>query len=530
MAGTPPLQLERVIGGQHVSLKDIYAEAGVELDIHPDQMDLPRKDAVALADLHAMMLAFRSLPAPADAMRVHLLVVSKDQDDPDTLGIMFDFGEEDSDGLPREGFAVFADSHQDLGTDPADEMLLTTAHELAHCFNLHHPDWEGQGFRAGSTIEGYSLADTVLWHLSQSSRKHLGGDPGQEVWPGIGSLAFGLVTSTHEGRHQTSPLESFDVVDPGDVASLRRGPHAHKASAARERRSLRAFSAPGGRPLELHFESPKRSFLVGEPVVLTVGLHNNGTQPAKVVPLLAPEYRFLTVEVKAPGGDRFEPFETGVLADGRGARARELAPGEALHEEVKLFFGADGWTFREPGTWAVRADFPAGGASAGFDEENGRIQSEPFEIQIVAPVTASEKRAKELIWGHQQGIYLVLGGGDHLKKASERLNALARETPDVAQAAAVRLALGKAALHPTVDPTTKVQSPPRLEEAKRWLQSTLEAPLPALSVAQAQASLVKELEKAGQTQDARQVRRDARRKLAGKESAKRALEKIDKEP
>ena len=97
-------------------------------------------------------------------------------------------------------------------------------------------------------------------------------------------------------------------------------------------------------------------------------------------------------------------------------------------------------------------------------------------------------------------------------------------------AAAVKLALGKAALNPTVDPATKVQSPRRLQEAKQLLQSTLDAPLPALSVAQAQASLVKELEKAGQTQDAREVRRNARRKLAGKESARKALDKIDKKP
>lgn len=528
MAGIPRLQLERQVNGQRVSLQEIYAEAGVDLEIRHDQMDLPRKDAVSLADLHAMMLAFRSPSAQTDAMRIHLLVVTRDQDDPNTLGIMFDFGEEDSDGLPREGFAVFADGHQGLGTDPANEMLLTTAHEMAHCFNLHHPDWEGQAFKTGSTIEGYSLTDSVVWRLSTGSKSHLGGDPGQEVWPGRGSLAFGLVTSSHRQRHQSRPLESFDIIDAGDVQAARRGAHLHRGSAARELRQRSSFHAPESQPLRLRLEAPKRSYQVGEPVILTVGLHNDGTQPKKVLPLLGPEYRFLAIEVRKPGDDHFEPFQPGVLADARGAQAYVLAPGESLHEEAKIFFGSEGWTFREPGTWVIRADFPAGGdADAGFEEANGRIQSAPLEIEVVQPRTAMERRAKERVWGHQQGIYLLLGGGDHLKKARAQLSALVDETPTAAQVSAVKLALGTAALNPTVDPVTKVQSPPRLEEAKRLLQSTLDAPLPPLSVAHAQATLADKLEKAGQTQDANQVRRNAMRKLAGREAAAKALEKLE---
>jgi hypothetical protein len=53
--------------------------------------------------------------------------------------------------------------------------------------------------------------------------------------------------------------------------------------------------------------------------------------------------------------------------------------------------------------------------------------------------------------------------------------------------------------------------------------------LPPLSVARAQTALVQKLEKAGRTQDANQVRRDATRKLAGKESARKALEKLQRE-
>jgi hypothetical protein len=40
---------------------------------------------------------------------------------------------------------------------------------------------------------------------------------------------------------------------------------------------------------------------------------------------------------------------------------------------------------------------------------------------------------------------------------------------------------------------------------------------------------VKELEKAGKAQDATQVRQNAARRLAGKESARKELEKIERE-
>jgi hypothetical protein len=531
MAGTPRLQLERDLpDGRHVSLAQMYAEAGLDLEIHRDQDDLPRAEALGLADLHGMMVAFRSVPPTPGAMRIHLLVVTSDEEDPDTLGMMFDFGEEDSDGQPREGFAVFADTHAGLGTDPATEMLLTTAHELAHCFNVHHPDWEGQSFRHGSTIEGYSLADSVVWRLSQASKGHLAGDPAPEVWPGRGSLAFGLVTRAHLGRHQRTPLESFDVVDAADVPTARRGSHQHRASAARTRRDRSRLRAPDAGPLRLRLEAPKRSFVLGEAVVLTVGLHNEGTAPQQVVPLLAPEYRFLALELRRPGAERFEPFQSGVLADARSARARALAPGESLHEEANVFFGSDGWTFDTPGTWTIRADFPAGSdTDAGFDESNGRTQSEPLEIEIVAPRSAPERRAKQLIWGQQQGTYLVLGGGEHLKTAGVQLRRLAAETPTAAQAPAVRLALGRAALRSTRDPVTQVESAPRLEEARRLLDATLDEALPPLSVAQAQAALARQLQKAGRTQDARQVKRNATRKLAGKEGARKALEKMERE-
>ncbi|MGB5659930.1 MAG: hypothetical protein WBO54_10655, partial [Thermoanaerobaculia bacterium] len=169
MAGTPALVAEQVIRNNPVSLAGIYAEAGLDLRITQDSTDLPRQETIRLADLHGLMTAFSSLEAEAGERKIYGIVVTEDQDEPGTLGIMFDFGQHDENDIPREAFAIFASAHQGLdgGVDP--EMLLTAAHELAHCFNLHHPDWEGTSFQSRATIESYSLADTVRWNLSSQS-------------------------------------------------------------------------------------------------------------------------------------------------------------------------------------------------------------------------------------------------------------------------------------------------------------------------------------------------------------------------
>jgi hypothetical protein len=90
----------------------------------------------------------------------------------------------------------------------------------------------------------------------------------------------------------------------------------------------------------------------------------------------------------------------------------------------------------------------------------------------------------------------------------------------------VRLALGTGALDPTVDRLMRVQPPPRLEEAKRLLGTTLGEALPSLSIAKAQTALVQKLEKAGRTQDANEVRSNTTRMLRGREEAEKILEKL----
>lgn len=505
MEGTPRIETTMTVGGTAVSLKQIYKNAGIDLDVILDQENLPRVGQLRLADLHNLMTSFDTLPLVAGVGKIHALVVTADAEDPDTLGIMFDFDSADLNLMPREGFAVFAKPHETLA-NPAAELLLTTAHEMAHCFNLHHPDWEGTGFKTGSTVEGYSMSNTVKWALSERSKRHIREHQLTEVWPGRGGLPFGSVAARHLGDHESAPAESFSVVDAGSSArGITRSGDARRSGLGRDAARMLSVEAD---PLKLRLEAPKTSFVIGEPVTLTVGLHNEGSADRYVLPLLDPRYQFLNVEIRKKGTEEFVPFRSAVLADARGVPAARLKPGDSLHDEIKIFFGAKGWTFKEPGTFEIRADYPVAGLEPGAaGEREGHIQSGVLELEIIqAPTASTSRRATDLILGdgrYEQGLFLFLDGADHLKGAKARLQGLLEAAPNSVQAPAVRLALAQAVLNPSPRPGSRVAAEVDVAQAQEYLRELPTEGLPPLSVARA----AKQLEKRGETTGARVLER-----------------------
>ena len=521
MQGTPPLQDTQTLGGAQVSLAGIYAPGGLDLEVRHDQNDLPTAPSVRLADLHALLTAFRSLPAPPDGRHVHVLVVTAEAERPDTLGIMFDFGDSNPNDIPREGCAIFASAHEDLPGGGAPELLLTTAHEVAHVFNLHHTDWEGDSFRNDSTIEGYSMADTVRWALSTQSKAHLRGHPERLVHPGAGSLPFASITPEHAAGHQLIPGESYVVVDPSALGTARRAPGGVREMAVRSAREHRVV-ARDAHPLRLTLEAPKTDYIVGEPVTLTVGIHNTGPDAREVLELLDPSFGFLNIEIRRPGSRVFEPFRPAVRAYGRGGAPLSLASDDTVHGEVKLFFGAEGWTFEKPGTYVVRADYPA---DALISEK--RLQSEEVTLQVVEPSSDTARRASHLMLGTEQGLFLLFNGGDHLVKGRESLEKVSEEAGATPFAPAARLALGRSALEPTVGAQgVTSRQPARLDEAQRYLEKTLDTDLPALSRLWAQEALAEALVSNDQVSEAEAVRRRTIEALEGEKTTSSEIKKL----
>jgi hypothetical protein len=520
MEGTPPLQDTQTLGGTEVSLAGLYEPGGVHIEVRHDESNLPAAPAVREADLHALLTAFRSVPAPPDGRHVHILVVTADADFPDTLGLMFDFGNNNPNDIPREGCAIFASTIADLPGATAPEMLLTAAHELAHVFNLHHDDWEGDSFRRGSTIEGYSSAETVRWALSAQSRAHLRGHPDRLVHPGPGSLPFLTITPAHEDGHQGIPGGNYVVADPRNLDAARRAPGGVRAMAVRSSRE-RAV-ARDAHPLRLELDPPKTRYLVGEPVTLTVGLENTGSAPQEILDLLDPTFGFLNVEIQRPGSAVFEPFRPAVRAYTRGGTPRTLASGESVHAEVKLFFGAEGWTFEQAGEYVVRADYPADALVS-----NRRLKSPEVTLTIEEPASEMAQRASDLMRGTEQGLFLLFNGGDHLRKGRESLEKVAQEAGTTPFAPAAQLALGRSALEPTLAaPGVTTRPAARLDEAQRYLEPTLDSDLPALSRLWAQEALAEALVTNDQVSEAEAVRQRTIEVLGDEKTTSQELRKL----
>ena len=538
MVGTKPVQLVQQIQGAQVSLAEIYRQADVDLRIVTNPPSIQWQDTVRLADLHGMMTSATPVDAEPGELKVHMLVVSKDVERPGTLGIMFDFGVDDLNGIPRQGFAVFESAHNGLPTVPSldqqgllREVLLTTAHELTHVFNLHHSDWLGDSFESGSTVEGYSFTDTVKWSLSPASIAHFKGPscPQSLVLPGANGLPFGLITEAHAKQHQQQPFDQYEIV-PDNLGMLsRRADLATREMATRSSRTIHpGRDVTSTSPLKLALASAKTNYIIGEAPTLTAALTNTSDQPKEVVSLLSPEYRFLSIAIRGPGDQQFRTYMPPVLRDSRGTATRTLEAKASMVEEAKIFFGSGGWTFERPGEYVIEATYPAGPKASGE-----YITSAQLKVTVEAPKTAAASRAKTLLsenqkLGFQQGLYLYMGGGSHLEQAQENLQQLVKEVPAAEQAVDARIALAKEALAPTVD--EKGDKPDaRLEEARQLLQGAQVAiEVAPTTLLKTQGELIRQLERAGKTGAASAERAVVEREL-GRDNPLRALDRRDLE-
>jgi hypothetical protein len=183
--------------------------------------------------------------------------------------------------------------------------------------------------------------------------------------------------------------------------------------------------------------------MLGEPVTLIASLVNCSSEVQPVPYPLRPEFGFLQLWLQPPSGPELlhKPVPS---RDGR-RPVPSLAPGERLSEFALVYFGIDGWTIRQPGTYRVRAEYAA---------EKGKLQAKPVEFAVLPPETAADRQAAELMLSREAGLFLATGvdaGG----KGSERLAAVEKQSPQSRLAPYARLVRAVAASRGGFDPKTK---------------------------------------------------------------------------
>ena len=235
--------------------------------------------------------------------------------------------------------------------------------------------------------------------------------------------------------------------------------------------------------LELTLAAPKDTFVLGEPVAVLARLTNTGDEAIQAPRHLAPEFGAVAYDIAGADSRRYAPWAIKDPAE----PFVMLAAGEVLEQSVDLFYGAAGWTFREPGRYEITA------TTAGADP------SAPLPLTIAEPEDAAGREAAaELLASDEAGRFLLLRGGDHLREGIAVLEGIADRQADSTHAAYANVALGLNQLAPARDFATGRMRAANPELAADRLDRAQDQPLSLSMAVEAQLGLATALEDLGE--------------------------------
>jgi hypothetical protein len=148
---------------------------------------------------------------------------------------------------------------------------------------------------------------------------------------------------------------------------------------------------------------------------------------------LDPKYGESVIQITDPSGSQ-RPFTPLTLVE-VGEAEVTIPPGEQIAAVAPVFFGADGWTFRQPGEYVVQAFWKDSGATR-------EISSNSLRLQIIAGDGAGTRLVSNDEASLEAGKFLVWQAGDHLSQGRALLHAITREHPASTVSQHARLAEG----------------------------------------------------------------------------------------
>jgi hypothetical protein len=406
--------------GKNYTLTEIYSKAGVDLEVKINDADISTLgDSYSERDLIDLMTVNSSRGRStigATSMYAYLLIVNGlfdplDLDNPgpsnSILGIMF--------SPKREGTAVFY-KQSNIHNEPIS-FLRTSAHEVGHQFNLHHRDGSMSIIQGPTEQRKYTIMNQTLiimkyggpWPKGVSlefgplESAHLSSHPLESVAPGASEL--GPCTNDHENWHNDAP--SRLVVNPRDLTSIDMLP-----------------SETEKPRVTFEIKMGKKEYLPGQPAIAYLKLTNQGSHTVPIIKQLDPRYDVVKFYITKDGEDKeylFTPYSyIEFIPD-----EKQLNSGESINARAKIFYGANGYTFPEPGTYKVRASYH--GITHGFGEI---INSNTIDVVISSPKNIEEEEQVKLIKGDQQALFFLFEGGDKLTDGINQLTKLAKQYPN----------------------------------------------------------------------------------------------------
>ena len=400
-----PQAVPAISGSGTEDFRSVFKTAGWDLNVVYDQTNVPVPAGVnshtcwSAADLHALMLSVRKSTTNLDKeWRFHLIVVPAAMGC--SRGVMYD-----TIGVPREGSASFSDdgyptSHSAFFGTAANQMqrnvprafLRSASHELGHGFNQIHQEQEGGADNSIMTTTP-SVADVLGTATT--------GDPG--VFPTNIHLGFNEHVR-HHLIHFPDP-----AVRPGGM-SFGSG---HSSTVPQADEDRHYFSSED---LELRLLPERNRIELGEPLRLTWELINNSKEPIPTPNDLRIEAQYTFITVINPNGVS-RPMPSFII-ECESSKIANLAPGERLSAETRLYWSSRGFAFERAGRHVIEVDILWAVAGVRFGV---RAMT---DVWVNFPMSETDNDVAATLLHPEVGMYVALGGGaNHLTEAVSRLDA-----------------------------------------------------------------------------------------------------------
>ncbi len=352
-----------------------YAEAGIEVQIAGVSEIFKANANVGAtwsdAELHAAMVEHFSLFSDDPQWRVWLLVATRHDID-GVRGIMFD-----RIGRQRQGCAVFHDLVGGTSVEAKRAALRTYVHELGHCFNLLH-SWQ----KSLAVPPQPDRLDAL------SYMNYVQNFPGGEsaYW-----AAFPFQFDDPEIVHLRHGFRNDVIMGGSDFAT----------GAADIDALMVSRPVVDNSGLDLRLEGKTR-YSLSEPVVVELRLAAYDMRGRQVHEQIHPNYGYVRIVVREPGGNLtlFRPvvdrcIESSIVS---------LTPDKPLYTSAYIGYGKDGFTFRQPGFYDVRAIYQA--------PDGSDVVSNVLQLRVGTPRSEEEDVIADLYFGEDQGKLFTFLGSD----------------------------------------------------------------------------------------------------------------------
>ena len=167
--------------------------------------------------------------------------------------------------------------------------------------------------------------------------------------------------------------------------------------------------------LKITISTEKRSFQLGEPIVVYSTLTNLGEESIKVFSEIRPEtdiYRFFITD---PNGKTtsFSPIYVEEPEE-----LTTLGPNEDIRGTARIFFGAEGYYFPISGNYQIQVQYK-------------EVLSNLLEIKVLQARNEDEKEQAILVLEHpEMGFFLMIEGSDALSDALSQIEILNKKYPN----------------------------------------------------------------------------------------------------